>query len=232
MDGDDDFVFRPHYTESAYVMRNLGTSGAFYPGGAREVSMLPPLIGGVRVNLDVVMDFEDVTGDGRPDMLAAAYKTGAVEETYVVWYSNTGSAFQYRGLLYTSPQHALAELALTLADINGDGLQDVFFMEPFLSASERPHRVFLMLNTGTSTEPAWGTPVEIEELSSLLPPLMSGAKAAMPQKAGTESVPVFCLCIIRCHIYGSVYLAVRDEDVNARAGRFGRGCGGGLGRLG
>ncbi|NIA14999.1 MAG: hypothetical protein GWP08_13075 [Nitrospiraceae bacterium] len=168
-DGDNDFAFRAHYTEPAVVMRNLGTSGAFYPGGMQELNISNP---DADIKLDVISDFGDLTGDGLPDLVVLANQFSP-NVTKILWYTNTGSGFTYGGPIYTSPQSTLPEMAFNLADINNDGLLDLFFMEPFLeAASDRQHRVYQMLNTGSSSSPAWSPPVEVRALSDLMPPRM------------------------------------------------------------
>jgi len=178
-DNDNDFAFRPHYSAEPQIMRNLGTSGAFYLGGLQVLDLPDP---DATTYLDVVMDFADVTGDGLPDLVVVANRFDP-HSTLIVWYVNNNGHFTYQGQVYESPQSTLPELSLSLADINGDGLLDLFFLEPFLEDSERPHRVFLMLNEGTSTAPDWGhAAAEIQALSRLMPPRIeySAKKQAGP----------------------------------------------------
>lgn len=177
-DGDDDFVFRPHYMERAVLMRNLGTSGAFYPGGAQDLYITPP---DSSTTLDIAMDFEDLTGDGRPDMVATAFGyPGGTRTAYVVWYENGGLSCTYRARIFTGPA-GVKDLAVNLADINADGLMDLFIMVPYLDAAERNHRVFLLYNVGTRTSPSWSTPTEVYQLGVLMPP----AHVTKAQKSGT-----------------------------------------------
>lgn len=175
-DKDNDFVFKPHYTENFVLMRNLGSSDSFYPGGAEELTIANP---NDKTFLDVVSDFGDFTGDGRADFIAVANQFSP-NQTFVVWYRFDGSKFVYGGNVYRSAQTSLPEISLSLADINGDGLLDVFFMEPYLDGpANRSHRVYQCLNTGTATTPQWAAPVEVRGLSDLMPPPLpakSGAK--------------------------------------------------------
>ena len=176
-DGDNDFAFRANYHVPPQAMRNLGTSGTFYPGGLKDLNVSDPVQD--QVYLDVIMDFEDVTRDGRPDLVAVANRFDAPYETYIVWYRNEGPSpgdprdepqFVFMGYVYTSSQNSLPELSLNLADIDDDGLVDLFFVEPFLAAPPYPHRVFFMKNVGTPQMPSWANPQEVTALSALMPP--------------------------------------------------------------
>ena len=166
-DGDQDFVF-PSTIGNPQVMRNLGTSAAFYPGGSKEMdlSSLPD-----GVSFSIALDFGDLTGDGRPDLAVEVY---APSETQVVWFRNDGPysdpSFSYQGILYTgSDQLTYSAIWMSFGDINADGLLDLFVAEDFLYEQERHHRVFFVRNTGTATSPAWAAPVEIQQLSVLMP---------------------------------------------------------------
>ncbi|HEO72393.1 MAG TPA: VCBS repeat-containing protein, partial [Candidatus Hydrogenedentes bacterium] len=175
-DGDNDFAFRANYNVPPQVMRNLGARGAFYPGGLKDLNIPDPEPG--EVYLDVVMDFEDITGDGRPDLVALANRFAPRYETYLAWYRNDGPLegdprdepqFTFMGYAYTSPQDNLPEMSLNLADIDNDGLVDLFAIEPFLGTAPYPHRVFLIKNTGSPSMPKWGDAVEVDALTQLLP---------------------------------------------------------------
>ena len=179
-DDDNDFVFRPHYTEPAVVMRNLGTSGAFYPGGMEPLDVSNPT---PSLNLDVIADFGDLTGDGLPDLVVLA-NTFTPNVTKILWATNNGSGFTYGGTIYTSSQSTLPEMAFSLADIDNDGDLDLLFMEPFLeAASDRQHQVYQVLNTGSSSSPIWSSPVEVRALSDLMPPRMAKKSA----KSGADT---------------------------------------------
>ena len=178
-DGDNDIAFRANYHVPAQVMRNLGTPSVFYPGGLKNLNVSDPVF--QSVYLDIIMDFADVTGDGLPDLVAMANRFQPSWETYLVWYRNEGPAagaprdepqFTFVDYVYTSPQHASEppELSLDLADINGDGLVDLFFVEIFFDEPGHPHRVFFMKNVGTLEEPNWAEPEEVTALSQLMPP--------------------------------------------------------------
>ena len=66
VDQDYDFILRPDFRFPPQLIRNLGTSGAFVPGGQRDMAISDPANG---VRLTTVMDFEDFDSDGRPDMV-------------------------------------------------------------------------------------------------------------------------------------------------------------------
>lgn len=177
-DSDHDLVFRSDFRIPPQLMRNLGTTGAFYPGGQSDLAIPDP----PGASLWVTMEFGDVTGDRRPDLVAIAidYNT---DQTFIVAYKNDGPrnnpAFTYIDTLYTSPQITRPEIIPSLADLDSDGLVDIVFMEPFLDRSSGEHAVFFMKNTGTASIPSWGNAVEITALSNLLPP---GARKT-PEKA-------------------------------------------------
>lgn len=172
-DGDNDFVF-PSSISSPQLMRNLGSSSAFFPGGSVTLDMddLPEF-----TTWDLNMDFADLTGDGLPDLMAVVnFENGFGTFTKrVVYFRNEGPrdnpSFSYQRLIYSSEQNSGDQRAMwvTLNDINGDGLQDLFIAEAWIFEPERQHRVYQILNDGTPTAPAFPFFVEITELGEVLP---------------------------------------------------------------
>ncbi|MEK7795320.1 MAG: VCBS repeat-containing protein, partial [Candidatus Hydrogenedentota bacterium] len=168
-DRDFDFILRPDLDQSVQVIRNLGTSGAFVPGGGRDLD-LPDSSENVK-NLGV-FDFADVTGDGRLDCVALGMNFFTLE-TFLLYYRNEGTfeepSFSFVSTLYESEQTTFPDLTPDLVDYDNDGLVDLVFSEGFLT-SGGDTRVALARNTGSPTQPNWGSLVEIVELSILLPP--------------------------------------------------------------
>ena len=185
-DGDQDFVF-PSTIGNPQVMRNLGSSAAFYPGGSKDMD-LSPLPSGV--DFALALAFSDLTGDGRPDLAVETF----ADVTQVVWFRNDGPRsdprFSYRGVLYNGAlQPAYSGIWMTFGDINGDGLSDLFVAEDYLFEPERHHRVFFVRNTGTASSPAWAAPTEIQELSALMPeriPVKAVQKALLGEPLRAE----------------------------------------------
>jgi hypothetical protein len=178
-DHDDDFIFRSTYDAPLQWLRNLGTSGGFYPGGIKEIALPEGPLG---FELDLSIDFEDLNGDGRPD-LVAVIADFTTQDKRVAWFRNVSTApdapaFEYVGTVYESGQNSLPGMWVDVADINGDGRADVFVAEDFVDFDAPHHRVFLITNTGTSRIPAWDDAVQVSELSALLPPRALAKKAA------------------------------------------------------
>ncbi|MBP8129306.1 MAG: VCBS repeat-containing protein, partial [Candidatus Hydrogenedentes bacterium] len=191
LDGDTDFVF-PNTVGNPQVMRNLGSVGTFYPGGSKDLAVT-----GFPANTDwgFTYDFEDVNGDKRPDMVAELYRRQPSLRTLVAWFRNDGPdsnpSYSYQGTVYTSPQEdRLAALWVKLADINADGLQELFVCEAFLSEPSRNHRVFMQNNTGSPASPSWAAPVEIVALSNLLPDRIPRSVVKEAEETGA-ALPVY-----------------------------------------
>ncbi|HNT87462.1 MAG TPA: FG-GAP-like repeat-containing protein, partial [Candidatus Hydrogenedentes bacterium] len=186
LDGDTDFVF-PNTIGNPQLMRNLGSANTFYPGGSKDLTFT-----GFPTNSvwGYGYDFEDVNGDKRPDMVAEIYRQTPSRRTLAAWFRNNGPdsnpTFSYQGILYTSPQQdRVAPIWVKFADINGNGLQDLFVCEGFIDEPSRHHRVFFLRNQGAPTAPSWANPVEIVELGNLLPDRIP--RSAL--KAAEESAP-------------------------------------------
>jgi hypothetical protein len=173
LDGDNDFVF-PSSISAPQLMRNLGSSSAFFPGGSitLQADDLPEFH-----TWDLNMDFADLTGDGLPDLVAVVnFENGSGTFTKkVAYYKNEGPrtnpTFSYQRIFATSVQDSGDQRAMwvALGDINGDGLQDVFIAEAWIFATDRQHRVYVGLNQGTRTEPLFPAFLEETDLSSVLP---------------------------------------------------------------
>ncbi|HEO69934.1 MAG TPA: VCBS repeat-containing protein, partial [Candidatus Hydrogenedentes bacterium] len=186
-DGDNDFAFRANYDVPPQIMRNLGTRTVFFPGGLKDLNIADPEPG---VYLELIMDFQDVTNDGRPDLVAVANAFDP-NATYIAYYKNQGPAegalsdeptFAFVDYVYTSAQANIPEIALDISDLNGDGLLDLVFVEFFAQDVDAPHRVYFMANEGTSQTPEWADPVEIAALTAIMPD-------AIPVKAGKAEQP-------------------------------------------
>ena len=181
LDGDNDFVL-PAFRSAPQIMRNLGSSRAFYPGGPRDLNIAMP---GTGKYFDRYMDFADVNGDGRPDFLVLIddFTTG---HPSIVWYKNAGPAdapvFNSPTTVLTSALDISSMGPLNWADIDGDGLKDLCFIEFHLDDPASSHRLFIMKNVGTATNPSWSSPVEQQELSSRMPPryVLSKSEQAEP----------------------------------------------------
>lgn len=185
LDGDSDFVF-PNSIGNPQLMRNLGSSNVFYPGGSQDLN-LDPLPAGMEFSLS--MDFADLTGDSLPDLAIVTERIDPYRRE-VVWFRNEGPRenprFSYQGLIYQSNQIGrLPGLWVAFGDIYGNGRKDLFVAEDFVTEASRHHRVFLLRNTGTASNPVWASPVEITELSQLMPDridlgLLKKSEAALP----------------------------------------------------
>jgi hypothetical protein len=166
-DQDNDFVFRPDLNSPPQLIRNLGTSGSYVPGGRKDLD-LPDPEGGT---LTPFMDFKDLTGDDRPDVVGAV-SSSSLNEVALVWYRNTGSAtapaFTVGGEVYRTSVTTTPNVYPAITDYNDDGLQDIVFVEYFYQGGSN-HGVFVMYNSGTGSSPSWDAPVEIPDLSRLLP---------------------------------------------------------------
>ena len=173
LDGDNDFVF-PSTISSPLLMTNLGSSSAFYPGGSKvlDADDLPE---GYQYSISLA--FADLTGDALPDMVAVVQRYDP-DQKAVAYFRNDGSTtapyFSYQGLVYTDSQAGyMPAMWVALADINGDGLTDLFVVESFVTESAPYHRVFELENEGSSTQPDFKAAVEIRTLSNLLPDRLS-----------------------------------------------------------
>lgn len=188
LDGDSDFVF-PNSIGNPQLMRNLGSSSVFYPGGSQDLN-LDPLPEGMAFSLS--MDFADLTGDTLPDLAIVTERVSPYRKE-VVWFRNEGPRenprFSYQGLMYQSNQIGrLPGIWVALGDIDGNGRQDLFVAEDFVPEASRHHRLFLVSNTGASSSPVWAAPVEIARLSNLLPnrlekSLLQKSEATLPPVA-------------------------------------------------
>jgi hypothetical protein len=189
-DKDNDFVFRPDFGAPPQLIRNLGTSGSFVPGGQKDLD-LPDPPGGI---LTPFIEFKDMTGDDRPDVLGLVFNFS--EEVALVWYRNTGSAnspsFTVGGTVYTAATETFPNVYPAITDYNDDGLEDIVFVEYFFQGGFN-HGVFVMYNNGSGSNPSWATPVEIHELSVLLPePIGFGAmKSLNPKWERVKRDPLF-----------------------------------------
>lgn len=181
-DGDNDFVF-PSSVGGPEWMLNLGSSGAFYPGGSRVLSAtLPP-----GTEFDLGLEFGDLNGDTLPDFIAIV-RTRTPLVKRVVWFKNDGPrdrpTFSYQGVIYSSAQPDIWDgMFVTLGDLDADQDLDLYVCEAFTDTATRPHRLFYVENTGTRSAPAFATPVEKTELSILLPPRLQTSKLLESQRA-------------------------------------------------
>ena len=175
-DNDNDFVV-PGDAATDYmpqIFRNLGASGAFYPGALEDLDLrnMP-----ASSYLSISMDFEDVNGDTLPDLLTVM-NDYANSQRHVSWFQNVGThdapAFRFVEHVYTSSQPPWPAMWVDWADIDNDGLADLFFIEAFINEAYDHHRVFWIPNAGTSTTPSWnsGSVTAIPELTALLPERM------------------------------------------------------------
>ncbi len=168
LDNDNDFVVPGNVTTGGkpQLLRNLGASGAFYPGGLESLDIQGTPDG---VTAGLSMDFEDVTHDGLPDLVSEIYLPNG--DSAIAWFKNIGPvkqpSFQFVEILHTTPRYIWVDWA----DIDNDDLVELFFVEAFLNEPSRHHRVFIVENTGTITEPIWdgASAQEIVEISNLLP---------------------------------------------------------------
>lgn len=186
-DGDNDAIF-PSSTGNPEWMVNQGSSGAFYPGGSRELQ-----VSGMPANMrfDIGMEFGDFNGDTLPDFVAVEREEDPTYIKRVILLRNEGPRekpkFSYQGVLYSSPQTGtLSGMFVTVGDLDGDQDLDLYVAESFLTSSVRPHRLFFVENIGTPTAPQLASPVEITEISELLPDRLAISKLAKsgdPQRA-------------------------------------------------
>jgi hypothetical protein len=172
VDGDNDIIL-PGVRTNVQIMRNLGNSAAFYPGGPRDLDVPLP---STDAFFNVWMDMADVNGNGRPDLVVVLDNEPLGKSSIALYLNISGPPldtpqFQISVYPYTSGQDGFGSIGpVNLADIDDDGLLDLFFVEYFLDDPSRSHRLFFKHNTGTAQAPAWAAPVEITELSSLMPP--------------------------------------------------------------
>ncbi|MBI5093073.1 MAG: hypothetical protein HZB26_11625 [Candidatus Hydrogenedentes bacterium] len=181
MDGDNDIVL-PAFRSAPQIMRNLGSSRSFYPGGPRDLNIPAP---GAGKCFNRYMDFADVNGDGRPDFLVGIDDFGT-GHTSIVLYTNAGPAdspaFASPVTIYTSALSITSLGPINCVDIDGDALKDLCFIEFHMETSVRSHRLYKMKNIGTNTVPVWSAPEQITELSDLMPPryLLSKSEQGSP----------------------------------------------------
>lgn len=187
-DGDNDFVF-PNSAGAPEWMLNLGSAGAFYPGGSRELTAKLPS----GLEFDIGLEFGDLNGDTLPDFVAVARSRSPLQKR-VVWFKNDGPrdrpTFSYQGVIYTTAQPGLWDgMFLTLGDLDNDNDLDLYVCEAFTDTAVRPHRLFVAQNTGSRTAPQFAVPVEKNELSLLLPPRLETGKVLEDQrKRGLDKV--------------------------------------------
>ncbi len=188
-DGDNDVLF-PSSLGAPEWMVNQGSPGAFYPGGSRqlEVTDVPD-----NMRFDLGFEFGDFNGDTLPDFVAVVSETEPTFVKKVILLRNLGPRerpkFIYQGTVYTSPQTgALSGMFLTVGDLDSDKDLDLYVAESFLTTSDRPHRLFFVENTGTSTTPQLASPVELQEVSQLLPDRIEVSKLA--KSAELQRIPV------------------------------------------
>lgn len=184
-DQDYDFVFRPDYFFPPQVIRNLGTSGAFVPGGLKSIDASDPDEGVI----SPFMEIDDVNYDGLPDLVAVVW-IFSDSMGRLVLFLNEGALTQPKFVpdvvLYESTQVPLPILAPKLVDFDNDGLIDIVFVEPQFNTNNG-HRIFLIRNTGSRTAPNWETPIDVPELSALMPPL-AGSKALKSLKPSSPAL--------------------------------------------
>jgi hypothetical protein len=189
-DGDPDFVF-PSSVGQPEWMVNYGSTAAFYPGGSRalEVQNFP-----AGFEYDLGLDFGDLNGDTLPDMVAILRSREPFIKR-VAWFRNLGPReqpkFQFVNFIYTSPQSGTWDgIWLSLADTDGDQDIDLYVSEAFTATSDRPHRLFQCLNTGSPTVPQIGVPQEVVDVSQLLPdrlPIGKAEKDRIEKRLDSES---------------------------------------------
>ena len=188
-DADNDFVL-PGFSSPPQVMRNLGNDRAFFPGGPRDLNILSPTAVSF---FDINMDFGDLNGDGRPD-LAVVIDNHPVGKSSIALYRNDPGSprenptFEFIQYVYSCTRTGLGTIGpVNLADVNGDGRLDIFYIEYFLDQPTDGHRLFRIFNSGTTSVPVWGAPIEVTALSSLLPDLVPVGGKKPPSLLGESS---------------------------------------------
>lgn len=166
-DGNDDNLFDlvlggVGYNNLTFLENSVSTAGIdsivdFQPD-------FPAGFGAPEVNLEsfVAGFYEDVTGNGVPDLVAAANEPATARNTRSVWlYENLGtesapvfSLSTDRFLQNTTIDHG-ETAAPVFADVNGDGLIDMVIgaRGSFISSAEFRPSLSLYLNTGTAEFP-------------------------------------------------------------------------------
>jgi len=180
-DGDNDFVF-PSSALGPQWMLNLGSSGAFYPGGSRVLEADLPS----GVEYDLGMEFGDLNGDTLPDLVAIVRSRNPLIKR-VVWFKNDGPRdrpeFTYQGVIYSSAQPGTWDgMFVTLGDLDSDQDLDLYVCEAFTDTATRPHRLFVSENTGSRAAPQFAVPVEVVGVSTLLPPRLAFDKVQEAQR--------------------------------------------------
>lgn len=168
-DGNDDGLYDlvlggVGYNNLTFLENSVSTAGIdsivdFQPD-------FPAGFGAPAVNLDnfAASFYEDVTGDGVPDLVVTANEAATARNTRSVWlYENLGtesapvfSLATHEFLQNTTIDHG-ETAAPAFADVNGDGLPDMVIgaRGRFIQGSEFRPSLSLYLNTGTAEAPAF-----------------------------------------------------------------------------
>lgn len=118
------------------------------------------------------VSFQDVNGDGLPDLIYAERCEGSCSQAVNKTYLNTGAGWAYEKA-YDLPVDALmkntkGDQGYRLLDVNADGLVDVVYHRILANGT---HEKGVYLNSGVGWVSKPSDPKLLEELSSYAPPL-------------------------------------------------------------
>lgn len=160
-------------------------------------------VSGIQEN-DISFLLGDVSGDGRSDLvLAIRNNTDFYRHVYIA--SDTGDSFQSQGYQVDSDSDYInyTDGKYLLADVNGDGRQDLVWM--FVTEEKLGRAVYLALADSTGQYGLAKTSLEID--ASLSPLYYSNNDFAVGDVNGDGKTDLLWLFTFRNSIYRVLYLA-------------------------
>ncbi len=160
-DGDLDLSWGDYFSQSLYIIWNLGSADVPVMD-IFNITRSFPENDPVMTAGQNMPGFTDIDGDHDPDLiisvLSGAYGNQMINNLY--YYENTGSEgapdYEFRTNRFLGGLDLLTDTSPVLADIDNDGDLDLFIGNGFEpTAFPWQGRIHFFLNTGTAGIPAW-----------------------------------------------------------------------------